>query len=223
MISTQLVRFERKQGLAIVTLANPDSNRFNRSVLMGLQQALTQIREPDVRAVLLKAEGPVFSLGADVKDLFVDVPSAELPNVLAGYLDLIGAIEALPIPTIAAVHGACSSGGLELALAFDHLWAAAGTKIGFMEAAIAIPPLAGGVQRVAARAGHARAFEIATAGALYDAEAFERWNIVTRICVGDSLHEQAEAFALKLAAGAARAFDGVKRPLGEGDGHWGAG
>jgi len=217
MSTTQHVHFERKQDLALVTLANPDLNRLNRAVLSGLKQALQHIRQPGVRAVLLKADGPVFSYGADVKDLFVDLPAAELPAVLQGYVELIGAIESLPVPTVAAVHGVCSSGGLELALAFDHLWAAAGTKIGFMEASIAIPPLAGGVQRVAARAGTTRAFEVATAGRLYEAETFERWNIVSRIVDGATLHAQAEAFALKLAAGPTLAFAAAKRLLRQAD------
>ena len=68
MSTTQPVHFERKQDLAVVTLANPDFNRLNRAVLSGLQRALQHIRQPGVRAVLLKADGPVFSYGADVKD-----------------------------------------------------------------------------------------------------------------------------------------------------------
>jgi enoyl-CoA hydratase/carnithine racemase len=89
MSTTQHMHFERKQDLAVVTLANPDFNRLNRAVLSGLQQALQHIRQPGVRAVLLKADGPVFSYGADVEDLFVDLPAAELPPVLQGYVELI--------------------------------------------------------------------------------------------------------------------------------------
>jgi len=121
-----MVRFARKQGLAVITLANPDYNRLNRAVLAELQGALKEVQEPGVRAVLLKAEGPVFSYGADIKDLFVDLAPSELPAVLQGYLELIAATEALPLPTLAAVDVVCSSGRLELALAFDQLWAAAG-------------------------------------------------------------------------------------------------
>jgi enoyl-CoA hydratase/carnithine racemase len=79
MTSEQMVRFKRKEGLAIVTLANPDFNRINHTMLSGLQKVLAQIRQPDVCAVLLKAEGEVFSYSADVKDLFVNLPAAELP------------------------------------------------------------------------------------------------------------------------------------------------
>jgi len=55
-MSTEQVRTARKNGLLIVTLANPDGNRMNRAVLRGLQEALTQAKKPDVRAVLLNVE-----------------------------------------------------------------------------------------------------------------------------------------------------------------------
>jgi len=200
-------------GLATLTLANPDKNRLNRAVLDGLKSALPRLGQADVRAVLLCGEGPVFSFGADVKELFVDSSRQDLSRLLAEYLEFIGAIEALPKPTVAAVHGVCSSGGLELALAFDYLVAAAGTKIGFMETSLAIPPLAGGVQRIAARAGSARALEIASAGRLYDVEAFERWNIVSKVVPGEDLQREAEALAQKLAAGPTRAYAAIKALL----------
>src|SRR6267378_3435082 len=209
-MSTEQVRTARKNGLLIVALANPDGNRMNRAVLRGLQEALTQARKPDVRAVLVRAEGAVFSLGADVQEM-LSQPGDAMLSVIREYIELIQAIEALPLPTIAAVHGVCSSGGLEFALAFDHLWAAAGTKIGFLEPLLAIFPLAGGVQRVASRA--ARAFEIATAGSLYDVETFEKWNIVNRVLAADNFASESEAFATRLAAGPSKAYDAVKAIL----------
>jgi enoyl-CoA hydratase/carnithine racemase len=211
-MSTEQVRTARKNGLLIVALANPDGNRMNRAVLRGLQEALTQARKPDVRAVLVRAEGAVFSLGADVHEM-LSQPGDAMLSVIREYIELIQAIEALPLPTIAAVHGVCSSGGLEFALAFDHLWAAAGTKIGFLEPLLAIFPLAGGAQRVASRAGRARAFEIATAGALYDVETFEKWNIVNRLLPADAFESESEAFATRLAAGPTKPYDAVKAIL----------
>jgi enoyl-CoA hydratase/carnithine racemase len=59
--TVSMVRIERKQALAVVTLASPDYNRLNRAMLVELQSALQQLQEPGVRAVLLNAESPVFS------------------------------------------------------------------------------------------------------------------------------------------------------------------
>jgi enoyl-CoA hydratase/carnithine racemase len=94
-----------------------------------------------------------------------------------------------------------------------NLWAAEGTRIGFLEPLIAILPLAGGVQRVAARVGFARAFEIASSGTLYAAANFERWNIVNRVLAGNQLQAEAEAFACKLAAGPTLTYGGIKTLL----------
>lgn len=212
-MANDFVKLSIESGLAVLTLSNPDMNRLNRAVLDGLSGALGQLRHPDVRAVLLLGEGQVFSFGADVKELFAATSRSELREVLAAYIAFIVAMENLPKPTVAAVHGVCSSGGLELALGFDYLWAAAGTKIGFMEATLGIPPLAGGVQRIAARAGSLRAMEIASAGRVYDAETFERWNIVNRVVPAESLESEARAFAAQLARGPTKALGAIKKLL----------
>jgi enoyl-CoA hydratase/carnithine racemase len=158
------VRLEFRGKLAILALANPDGNRMNTAVLNGLRSALPQIRTSGATALLAIGDGSVFSYGADVAEMLTQPPEKALP-IVADYMAVIAEIEAMPIPTIAAVHGVCSSGGLEFALAFDQLCAAAGTKIGFLEPLIFIPPLAGGIQRIAARAGRSRALEVTTAGA----------------------------------------------------------
>jgi enoyl-CoA hydratase/carnithine racemase len=153
---------------------------------------MVELKRPETRAVLLRGEGPAFSYGADLKE-FVTRPPSELFPLMQEYLDILGEFEASEKPTLAAVHGVCSSGGLELALAFDQIWAAVGTKIGFLELNIATPPLAAGVQRIAARAGRARAFEVTTSGHWYEAEQFERWNIINRVLPVDTLQAEAEA------------------------------
>ena len=85
-MTTEVLKLEVKEGLATLTLANPDKNRLNRAVLDGLRAALPRISQDDVRAVLIKGEGPVFSFGADVKELFVDSSRQDLSRLLAEYL-----------------------------------------------------------------------------------------------------------------------------------------
>jgi enoyl-CoA hydratase/carnithine racemase len=216
------VKIKHKEGLLVLTLANPDGNRIGFGVLEGLRDALVELKRAETRAVLLRGDWPVFSYGADLKE-FVTRPPAELLPLMQEYVDILGQFEASGKPTLAAVHGVCSSGGLELALAFDQIWAAAGTKIGFLEPNIATPPLAGGVQRIAARAGRARAFEVTTSGNWYDAEQFERWNIVNRVLPIDALQAEAEAFATKWSNGPTLAYGGVKTLLRAWDRHGVAG
>ena len=136
---TEHVKLERKEGLLVLTLANPDGSRIGLGVLSGLRNAVVELKRPETRALLLRSEGPVFSYGADLKE-FVSRPPAELLSLMQEYVDILGQFEASEKPTLAAVHGVCSFGGLKLALAFDQIWPAAGTKIGFLERNIAPLP-----------------------------------------------------------------------------------
>src|SRR5258708_17622725 len=70
-------------------------------------------------------------------------------SLAASFLALGRRIEALPFPTLAAVHGTWMAGGFELALFCDLIWAAEGTMLGLPETRVGIVPLAGGVERVA--------------------------------------------------------------------------
>jgi enoyl-CoA hydratase/carnithine racemase len=83
-------------------------------------------------------------------------------------LRLIADLEELPFPTVAAVQGMCIAAGLELVLACDLIWAAASARFGQAEASIGTATLLGGVQRLAERAGPARAREI-----IYSADQYE--------------------------------------------------
>ena len=90
-------------------------------------------------------------------------------------------IEALPLPTLAVAHGLCLTAGFELSLACDLLWAARGVQFGLVEKVVGITPLMGGTQRVADRAGAARARELVMTGGLYTAETLHEWGVVNRV------------------------------------------
>ena len=78
-------------------------------------------------------------------------------------------LEALEIPTLALIHGLCLTAGLEIALGCDIIWAEESSKFGLVEAVVGLTPGAGGTQRMAERAGPARAREFVMTGGLYDA------------------------------------------------------
>jgi enoyl-CoA hydratase/carnithine racemase len=131
--------------------------------------------------------------------------------LIESFLDLGRRIEALPFPTLAAVHGTCVAGGFELALFCDLIWAAEGTMMGLPEVRLGIVPLAGGVERVAARAGLTRARTIALSGELQPAEVLAEWGVIDRVLPADDLSDSAAAFAGALANGPSEALAVVKR------------
>ena len=82
----------------------------------------------------------------------------------AALLAITHRVEALPFPTIACVHGLCLTAGFELSLACDMIWAAESARFGLVEIVVGVSPFMGGTQRVAERAGPARARELVMSG-----------------------------------------------------------
>ncbi len=204
------VRFETSGSLGILTLANPPLNLFSGELIEGLRAAVTAARQTPLRALMVRAEGKIFSGGADVS-MFKGRTSVEARERFTSHLRLIADLEELPFPTLAAVQGLCLAAGLELALACDLIWAAASAHFGQAEASIGTTTLLGGVQRLAERAGPGRAREIIYSADQYDAVTFERWNIVNRIIPDEAFESQTRAFAERLASGPTLAYAAGKR------------
>jgi enoyl-CoA hydratase/carnithine racemase len=206
------VSFERHDQLGEIVLDNPPLNLFGESLITHLRVAVEEAAASDVRAILLRASGDAFSAGADVS-IFTGLDEAGASALMTRVLSLIGAIEDLPVPTVALVHGRCFAGALEVALACDLIWAAAGTQIGQLEAVIGGFPFAGGTQRLASRIGAARAAEMVLGAAVYPAEELSRWGLIARVTAADRLADEGRTFAMQLATGPTLAHKATKRIL----------
>jgi enoyl-CoA hydratase/carnithine racemase len=204
------VRFETSDALGLITLANPPLNLFDQELIEDLRKAVDQARRHPLRALLVRADGKHFSGGADVA-IFKGKTADEARARFTSHLRTIADLEELPFPTIAAVQGVCIAAGLELALACDLIWAASSARFGQAEASIGTTTLLGGVQRLAERAGPARAREIIYSADQYDAATFERWSIVNKVVPDEMLEPETRAFAERLASGATLAFAAGKK------------
>jgi enoyl-CoA hydratase/carnithine racemase len=204
------VRFAQDGALGTLTLDSPPLNLVDEQLVADLSNAISEVEAGSgLRALLLRGEGDVFSAGADVT-LFAGRGADEMRPLVDSFLDVGRRLEDLAVPTLAAVHGTCMAGGFELALFCDLIWAAEGTVLGLPETSLGIVPLAGGVERVAARAGVGRARTIALAGALHDAADFAAWGLIDRVVPAPDLQAKAEKFARRLAVGPTRAYSAVK-------------
>lgn len=205
------VRFAQDGPLGTMTLDSPPLNLIGEELIDDLLTAVGETEAADgLRALILRGEGKVFSAGADVA-LFRGMGADEMRPLIGSFLELGRRIEQLPFPTLAAVHGTCMAGGFELALFCDLIWAAEGTMLGLPETRLGIVPLAGGIERVAARAGLGRARTVALGGDLYPAEDLAAWGAIDRVVAADDLQPAAEEFARRLAHGPTRAFSVVKQ------------
>jgi enoyl-CoA hydratase len=203
-------RYESHGDVGEIVIARPPLNLFGPELLAGLREALAAVRESPPRALLVRAEGDVFSAGADVH-IFDGLDAAGARELTADLLSFTHEVEDLPYPTLAVVRGLCLTAGLELSLACDLLWAAEGSQFGLVEAVVGITPLMGGTQRMAERAGTARAREFVMTGGLYDAPTLHAWGVVNRVVPADELLEKARRFAGRLAAGPTLAHAATKR------------
>jgi enoyl-CoA hydratase/carnithine racemase len=181
--------FQRHDQLGEIVLDNPPLNLFSETLIADLRTAAEEASGTDVRAVLLRAEGDIFSGGADVS-IFAGLDEAAAEALMTRAQSLIGAIEDLPVPTVALVHGRCFAGALEVALACDLIWAAQGTQIEQLEAIVGAFPFAGGTQRLASRIGAARAAEMVFGAGLYSAEELVTWGLITRVTPRRSPHRR---------------------------------
>ncbi|HEY5977436.1 MAG TPA: enoyl-CoA hydratase/isomerase family protein [Solirubrobacterales bacterium] len=204
------VRLERDGEIAVLVLDNPPLNLFGREAFEALDARVAEIEGSDARAVVWRAEGDVFTGGADVK-VFDGTDPENGGEMFAALVGGVRRLEALPIPTLALVHGLCLTAGLEVSLGCDMIWATESARFGLVERVVGLTPGAGGTQRMAERAGPGRAREFVMTGGLYDAATLEHWGVVNRVVGDDELLEKGMAFARDLAAGPTLAHGATKR------------
>ena len=201
-------RLEREGDLGVLVIDNQPLNLFDAEMVRDILAALDAT--DGCRALLVRAEGKYFTGGVDV-NAFKGLSESDGTQLTADLLAITHRMEELPFPTLASVQGLCLTAGLELSLACDMIWAAESAQFGLVEAVIGLTPLMGGTQRVAERAGPARARELVMSGGLYDAAALERWNVVNRVMPDEDLAASSLRFAQRLAEGPTSAHHATKR------------
>jgi enoyl-CoA hydratase/carnithine racemase len=195
-----LVEVARDGEVAVVRLNRPEKlNAISTGVERALHKAL---RSDDVRssgAVILAGEGRAFSAGADISEFEGRSPE----DVLRYYNETGGVYEelaALPQPTIAAIHGYCLGGALELALALDFRIAAEDAVFGFPEVSLGILASSGGLHRVTRLLGPARAKELFLLAERFGADDARRAGVVTEVVEEGKALDRALEIAARLAA-----------------------
>jgi enoyl-CoA hydratase len=210
-VSTEApVRLEVDGPLAIITLSAPPLNLFDQALIDGLRAAVDQVAADPPRGLLIRAEGRAVSGGVDVH-LFDGLTAAQGGQLWDDLLALIHTVEDFPFPTVFAAHALCLTAAFELSLACDLLLAAESAKFGLVEIVVGLTPSMGGPQRLAERAGPARARELVYTGELYRAATLEQWNVVNRVLPDEGFADAALAFAQRIAGGPTLAHAATKR------------
>ncbi|HST14837.1 MAG TPA: enoyl-CoA hydratase/isomerase family protein [Gaiellaceae bacterium] len=188
-----LIAVERDGAVAIIRLDRDEKlNAISSAMERELSAALASDEVRASRAVVIAGTGRAFSAGADITELAGRDPE----SILRYYRETGNVYEelaSLPQPTLAAIHGYCLGGGLELALAADFRIADASAVLGFPEVGIGILPSSGGTARATRLLGAARAKSLILLGDRVSADEAFAVGLVTEVAA------DAPARALELA------------------------
>ena len=194
--------------IKVVWLDNPPVNAVNRGIIDTLWTELEQL-EDDIHVVVLRGRGDrAFSAGADIGGFQGGGDDGGRP---AGIQQLADRIEAAPVPVVAAIHGYCLGGGLEIALACDLRIAHADAQLGFPEVNLGLLPGGGGTQRAPRLITPGRARWLIMSGERIPARTAEAWGLVEFVV--DDLDEGIARYAEPLSRQSPHALRQIKSLL----------
>ena len=202
-MSEQLVLSEVVDRVAILTLNHPQKrNPLSQAMLSALKEHFDRIATDDaVRAVIIRADGPAFSAGHDLREM-AGASEAEHRALFALCSEVMEAIRKLPKPVIAEVQGVATAGGCQLVATCDLVvasenatFATPGVKIGLFCTTPAVP-----LVRVVPTK---KAMEMLLTGEPISAREAERIGLVNRVVPADRLHDETMKLARQIIAASA--------------------
>jgi len=191
-------------GIATLTLTNPDRrNALSLATMQDLLAAFEAIREDrDVKAVILRALGTVFSAGHDLREMRCAGDAGDVAafrEIFDACVRVMSAMQSIPQPVIAEVAGIATAAGCQLvatcdlALAADDArFATPGVKIGLF----CTTPMVALTRSI----GRKRAMEMLLTGDFIDAATAAEWGLINRAVAPEALHDETVALARKIAA-----------------------
>ena len=194
------VRLVREAPLATITLAAPERrNALSSGMMLDLQAAIERLGDDrEIRAIVLAAEGPVFSAGHDLREM-TGAGLDRCRRVFDICTGLMTAVQSVPQPVIAQVDSLATAAGCQLVAACDLAvasqsarFATPGVKIGLF---CSTPMVA-----LSRAVGRKRALEMLLTGRPIDAATAAEWGLVNRVVPGEKLVDETRALALEIAA-----------------------
>ena len=221
--------YDKKGNTCFITLNRPEKrNAINVEMLTGLCEVVEhQVSDPEVRAIILKGEGKIFSAGVDFNSLGAEVGAclgeagaggAGLRALIYRFQHYLNRLEAAEIPIICAMHGRALGLAVELALACDIrlmseecIWSMPELKMGVIADV-------GGTSRLSRLLGPSRAMEILMTGRDYSALQAHAWGLINYYYPAADLIGEAENMAADIASTAPLAVGAAKKIIKRGEG-----
>jgi enoyl-CoA hydratase/carnithine racemase len=185
---TTLVRYEARDGVAILTLDDPPANTYTYELMLDLDRCVLRARMDDsVHVILLVGAGEkFFCAGANISMLNSVTPQFKYYFCLHAN-ETLNRLEQTPKLVIAALNGHTVGGGLEIALAADlRIARRGGGKIGLPEVSLGVLPGTGGTQRLLRIVGKSAAIELMVTGRTFEVDEAKELGIVNDVYDADS-------------------------------------
>lgn len=208
----QKIIFERKDGVARMTLNHPPVNIMDISTMREINAALESLQgDQESKVLVFAARGKAFCAGVDVRDHTLD-KVGEMVDVFHRIFRLMWDLE---VPTVAAVNGAALGGGCELVTFCDMVVASEKATFGQPEIQVGVyPPVA--AVTFPRLMPHMKAMELLLTGAVIDAREAERLGMVNLVVPVESFEEEVSKFIEKLTALSAAVLRITKRATFQG-------
>jgi enoyl-CoA hydratase len=218
-MSDPVVLVEKDQNIATLTLNRPKAmNALSFRLREGIVEAVSEIEtDPEIKVVILTGAGKAFCAGLDLKELgskglLVNDDTARSETVSSAFSKLQG----FDRPLIGAINGAAITGGFELALACDILFASSNAFFADTHARIGYIP-GGGLSQILPRIiGPGRAKELSFTGNFLSAEKAEKWGLVNRVLPPEELMPACLELAKEITSCVPEVVHGYKRLINKG-------
>ncbi|MBM4423791.1 MAG: enoyl-CoA hydratase/isomerase family protein [Chloroflexi bacterium] len=209
------LQYELSGGIATVILNRPDHlNAINMEMRHDFT-ALTEtlVFDEAVRVIIFTGAGRAFSSGGDIAHFEKGWRTPDFRANSRRLIKFFEDLETLEKPVVAAINGAATGGGLELALACDVRFASEEASLGFRENYIGLIPGIGGCARFARLIGVAKAKELIFAGTMLPAKEAQGIGLVNRVVPADRLMAETREYAEMLLKRAPQSLGLAKKIL----------
>ncbi len=202
-MTREYIIVETRDRVGLVTLNRPESlNALCSPLIAELNEALDAFEaDPEIGAIVLAGSERAFAAGADIKEMQHKTwPDTYMEDFITNGWERLAQVRK---PVIAAVSGFALGGGCEIAMMCDFIIAADNARFGQPEINLAVPPGAGGTQRLTRFVGKSKAMDMCLTGRFMDADEAERAGLVSRVVPAAELLDEALKAAAAIAEKAA--------------------
>lgn len=214
MTELKHLKIEKADGVARITFARPKHNVLNIEMMNELNSELESlVADNDLKCLVIYGEGPSWCAGVEVADHKPEMAD----DMITTFNHIFALLDRLEVPTIAAVHGACLGGGMEVAIACDIIIAGKSALFGQPEIKLGfVPPYA--AIRLPHLVGPSKALEICTTGKRYTAAEAQSMGMVNHVVEDDQFSEATDKLVKEIQANSPLIIrlnkQAVKRHLG---------